>query len=137
MSTIEDVFYNCCKNNKIDEALQMIKNGAKDYKGGFIGFCKAGNLEMVKHMIKLSKGDVDHDYGLRISSYNGHQNVVVYLLSTGAKDVNGALYHACKGGYAHICKILMEKYNAKIFNKTHIIEIANQQGHQEIVGIFN
>jgi hypothetical protein len=136
MATIDEIFYDCCKNNKVDEALKMMENGAKDYKGGFIGFCKAGNLDMVKYMIIISGGRVDYDYGLRTSSFMGQRNIVLYLLSVGAGDVNGALYHACKGGNADICKILMEKYGAKIYNKKLVIEIAKQQGHNNIVDIL-
>jgi hypothetical protein len=116
MSDIDDIFYKCCKNNKVDDALQMIQNGVKDYEGGFIGFCKSGNLEMVKYMIELSNGKVDYNYGLRTSSFNGHCDIVVYLLSVGAKDINGALYHARKKENSNICKILNTLLKFHIIN---------------------
>lgn len=133
MATTDIIFYDHCKKNEVDKVLHMIESGVDDFKGGFIGFCKAGNLDMIKYMIKLSGGAVDYDYGLRVASVNGHFEVVVYLLSIGAGDVNGALYHACKGGNLNICKILMNKYGAKIFNKPHIIQIARERGHTEII----
>ncbi len=133
MATINSIFYDYCKKNEVDKVLQMIESGADDFKGGFIGFCKAGNLSMIKYMIKMSGGAVDYDYGLRMASVSGHFEVVVYLLSIGAGDVNGALYHACKGGNVNICKILTKKYGAKIFNKSYIIDIARQRGHTEVV----
>jgi hypothetical protein len=147
--------------------LTMLNNLSPDEKR-LIKYSKIGNLKCVKTLLQQGVDiHAGNDYSLQLSSYEGHLDIVEYLVKNGARgkdlalqksaqkghyDVvkylvnNGADIHtnndysvktSAKKGYLKIVKYLVEKGADIHSDNDYVLKILTQQGHLDFIQSLN
>jgi hypothetical protein len=102
------------KLNRLEIAELLLHNGA-DPKAALYAAASAGHLQMIELFVEngLELGQDVEDHSMTIAAFEGHKDVVVYLLANGL-DVNArgfegrtALYSAAMCGHVEVVRVLL------------------------------
>ncbi|XP_067650463.1 ankyrin repeat domain-containing protein 50-like [Haliotis asinina] len=90
--------------------------------------CRGGHVDMVKHIVAKYSADINRkakrgEVPLMTAAYNGHSDVVDFLVNKGAdvsqlddNDCN-VLHWACRGGHVGMVKHLVSEYTVDVNGK--------------------
>lgn len=70
---------------------------------------KKGHLDIVKILVEKCSDKVCLELAMMFAAYEGHGNVVSFLLETGAEKYNFALDGAACGGHMNIVELMLEQ----------------------------
>ena len=113
---------NAVGNDHLDVVEYLVSKGANINVPGYAGFSplhSATSVEMatflVAHGARLDATNMHGDYPLDSLILNGHQDVVIYLLSIGATfkpEIHGQtpLHRAASAGYIELVTFFLERY---------------------------
>ena len=99
-------YFNNTDDAKIEDILQLIKNGANDWNLGIFYACEGGHIEIVNLMIE--NGADYWNGGLYCACKGGHIDIVNLMIHHGANDWDEGLYSACYGGHIDIGNLMIK-----------------------------
>ena len=101
---------------------------------------KNGHLDTVRYFIEQQQVDVctNNNYSVKSAAINGHFELVKYLVGKGAdinEDLFDTLHWVIRNGHLQVLQYIMEQSDIDI-NKKHVMQIAIEDGHLDIVKFF-
>ena len=129
-------FFKACENGDLEMisytiTTQNFWNVPYVCSVGLTYACNFGRLNVIEFLI--SKGANNLDDGLAGACICGHLNVIEFLILKGANNWNRGLASACKGGHFEVVKLMISK-GANFWNWG--LNCACQYGHMEIAELM-
>jgi hypothetical protein len=71
--------------------------------------CESGSVTLAKYCRKISRDELDWNYGLHRACKGGHLDLARLMIDKGANEWNWCLLGACEGGHVDLVQLMIDK----------------------------